>query len=287
MPNNDFTTLKDSHLRSKLFAVSYRMTGSVMDSEDAVQEVLLSYTQKKPQHVEDETKYLAKAVIYKTLDVLQKKAQVKYIGTSLPEPLTDPVLLADMRQDVTYGTLLLLRELNPLERAAFVLKECFDFEYDELASILEQTPTYCRQLLHRAKEKIRSREAKGNYTGDAQQFQQLFMRASQSGDLEELIAHLQRDIVVYSDGGGKVKSGVKPVVGIEYVTRFIGSLQKRIQGQVVMQPVHVNHQSGLALISKHTGQIDTLVVIETNGNLISNLYLVRNPDKLKAVRSFY
>ncbi len=273
-------------LRARLFVVAYKMTRSVFQSDDIVQDVLLDFTQRQPSHVNDVQKYLAKAVIYKSLDVLSEKQRLSYVGVDLPEPITDPTRLADIRHDVSFGTLLLIQQLNPLERAVFVLRECFEYSYEELSNLLQLSGEHCRQLLHRAREKMQTRTAKPLAKQKIIEFQQLFIRASADGEMEEFIKHLRDDIQVFADGGGKVKAALHPIVGKTFVLAYMTNLRKKFGDDFLYQPTICNGQPAVVMISKQTGQIDTLGIMEIDENKIVSIYLLRNPDKLTAVRLF-
>jgi RNA polymerase sigma-70 factor, ECF subfamily len=270
-------------LRPLLFTVAYKMTKSVFTSEDIVHDVLLNFEERKPEGIADVQKYLVKSVIYQCLDVLRRDANRSYIGINLPEPLTDPLLLSDIRHDISFGVIILLQQLNPLERACFVLKECFDYEYAELAEILDRSEENCRQLLHRAKEKMKEKKLRQHAAHNAGFFARLFLEASHSGNLSELISYMKNDIVVYADGGGKVKTALNPIISREFVVSYFANLYRKWEGAFTCHEIKCNGQDAIVLIEKDSGAVNSLIVMEGE-ETISSIYLIRNPDKLIAVK---
>ncbi len=273
-------------LRARLFVVAYKMTRHVFKSEDVVQDVLLEFAERKPGNVRDVQKYLAKAVIYKSLDLVRSEQKSTYVGVDLPEPVTDPVRVADLRHDVSFGTLLLLRQLNPLERAVFVLHESFDYSYAELSEILGRTEDHCRQLMHRAREKMQMPASGRPDSSAIERFQRLFLRASMFGEMEAFVSHLRDDIRIFADGGGKAKAALHPIVGRTLAMTYLSNLYKKFGELLLYQPAICNGQPAVVMINKSNGQIDTLAVLEVVADQITCIYLLRNPDKLKAIRLF-
>jgi RNA polymerase sigma-70 factor (ECF subfamily) len=268
----------------QLFALAYRMTGEVAVSEDIVQESLANWLTTSHEGVQNPQAYLAKTVINRSLNHLAavKRQREVYKGIWLPEP----VINQDYRQieaqmDVSYGFILLLEKLTPTERAVFLLKESFDVEYAELAELLELTEANSRQLYHRAKEKLSG--AKKRFPIDSKRQQALinaFSTASQTGDIGAFVQMLKDDIVVYSDGGGKVSAALNPVAGIIHVTAFIGGLLRKSWPTRTWQFAEVNGGVGILFFNEETGALDSVLSIDLDGDQVSNLYIIRNPDKL-------
>jgi RNA polymerase sigma-70 factor (ECF subfamily) len=142
-------------MRPRLFALAYKMTKSVVDAEDIIQETFLAIGSLKPGTIKTPEAYLVRVVTNRCLSVLDQRKATYYPGPDLPEPLEDGFVPEATGQDLSYGLLLLLKRLKPAERAVFLLRESFDFEYDLIAEIVETSPDNCRQMLHRAKDKLR------------------------------------------------------------------------------------------------------------------------------------
>ncbi|WP_040006799.1 sigma factor-like helix-turn-helix DNA-binding protein [Fibrisoma limi] len=268
----------------KLFALAYRMTGEVAVSEDIVQESLTNWVILPHEDVQNPLAYLAKTVINRSLNHLAavKRQREVYKGTWLPEPVvSQDYRRIDAQIDVSYGFMLLLEKLTPTERAVFLLKESFDVEYAELAELLELTEPNSRQLYHRAKEKLAGAKKRFPINSEQQQaLQQAFLMASQTGDINPFVRLLKEDIVVYSDGGGKAKAALNPVVGIHHVTAFLNGLARKSWIIRDWQFVEVNGGVGALLFDKETGALDSILIIDLDGDQISNVYIIRNPDKL-------
>ncbi|GAB4020384.1 sigma-70 family RNA polymerase sigma factor [Spirosoma migulaei] len=266
-----------------LFSIAYRMTGEVMVSEDIVQDVFIKWMSRPSDAIQDDKAYLAKSVINASLNYLAqvKRHREAYKGVWLPEPVLADSHVSDAKLDISYGFMLLLEKLSPLERAVFVLKESFDFGYPELAQLFDTTDVNCRQLYRRANEKIAG--ANRRFVIDPTQQQALldaFSKASETGNIDLLIQLLKADVAVYSDGGGKISAALKPLVGSAIVEQFLRSLTTKQRDKLLVRPTLVNGELGLVFSQKDTQLLDTVMVIESDPTGISRLYFIRNPDKL-------
>lgn len=269
--------------RSALFSIAYRMTGEVMVSEDIVQDVLLNWINRSSAEVQDAKAYLAKSTMNASLNYLAqvKRQREAYKGIWLPEPVLAGHPGVDAKLDISYGFMLLLEKLSPLERAVFILKESFDVTYAELAEHFAITEANSRQLYHRATEKISG--ASRRFTLDSQQQQALlaaFSNASETGSIDTLIQLLKADVVQYSDGGGKVPAAINPLVGRAVVEQLLRSLTTKYSDQVTLNLALINGEVALLFRQKDTQQLSTLMVLEMDETGISSIYSIRNPDKL-------
>lgn len=269
--------------RPTLFSIAYRMTGEVMVSEDIVQEAILKWMSRSTEGIQNNKAYLAKSVINSALNHLAqvKRQREAYKGIWLPEPVSSTHHASDAKLDISYGFMLLLEKLSPMERAVFVLKESFDFDYSELADLFDTTEANGRQLYRRAKEKISGTNRR--FILDPQQQQALlaaFAKASETGNIETLIQLLKADVALYSDGGGNVSAAINPLFGRVVIEKFLRGLAKK-QGQTqIARPAMVNGEPALLLIQRDSQLLDTVMVLEFDDLGISGIYLVRNPDKL-------
>src|SRR5690349_3528136 len=275
-------------VRPLLIAIAYRMLGSVMDAEDVVQEAYLRWQEAPDVDVRSPQAYLTTIVTRLSINHL-RSARVQretYIGPWLPEPVVtapdaDPQGAVELAESLSMAFLVLLERLSPVERAVFLLREVFDFEYDEIARIVDKTPANCRQLFTRAKKHVGAPRAR--FAADSTQAQQLMERFAQAagrGDLDGLLALLAEDITVWADGGGKAEGAArKPVHGADAVARFtIGAIKKFTP---VIRPARVNGQPGF--VAYHDDKPVAAMVCEIRDGRIQNMYVVSNPDKLKNV----
>ena len=282
--------------RSLIFAIAYRMLGSVMDAEDMVQEAFLRWQQTSQPKVKSTKAYLTTIVTRLCIDRL-RSARVRreqYIGSWLPEPIVteysnDPTEMAELADSLAIAFLVLLERLSPLERAIFLLREAFGYEYDEISQIVGKKTANCRQIARRARQHLT--EKRSRYQVSLQQQEQLtskFIAASQQGDLQGLLDILAEDITFWSDGGGQVVACLKPLRGAVKVAGFLRAIDRRSQklgSKYELELVRVNGQPGV--IYTCDGNIETVVAIEIVGDRIQSLYFMRNPDKLKQVFDRY
>ncbi|UFH53310.1 sigma factor-like helix-turn-helix DNA-binding protein [Spirosoma sp. KNUC1025] len=198
-----------------------------------------------------------------------------------PEPVLAGQQAVDAKLDISYGFMLLLEKLTPMERAVFVLKESFDVSYPELAQFFDTSEANSRQLYHRAKEKIP--EANRRFALDPQRQQALleaFTNASQTGNIDNLIQLLKSDVALYSDGGGKVPAAINPLYGRAVIEQFLRSTNSKFGHQVSVRPALVNGEIALLFTNIDNQAISTVMVLELDETGIRQLFSVRNPDKL-------
>ena len=282
--------------RAYAMSIAYRMLGAVAAAQDVVQDAYLRWHGVHAE-VQDPRAYIARIVTRLCLDVL-KSARVQrehYVGPWLPEPLVTPFagpsplpttdgqrMLAD---DISVALLVTLEQLSPLERAAFLLRDVFDLEYAAIADVLERTETACRQLAGRARDHIREKRPRFEATPQAEaRLSSAFAQALYSGDMAALTKVLAEDVVVYSDGGGKRKAALRPVLGQVNVQRFFDGLRRKrgnVQ-QLTAVPARINGAPGFVL---HDADGLTTLALAINGDAIAAIYIVRNPDKLQHLQA--
>ncbi|MBO9401190.1 sigma-70 family RNA polymerase sigma factor [Shimia sp. R9_3] len=270
-------------LRPRLFAVAYRMLGSVSDAEDIVQDCFIRWQQVNREHVSDPTGFLIKIATNLCLDRLRaaKHLRAEYPGEWLPEPILtdDPTERTD--HDVSVALLLALERLTPLERAAFLLRDVFDVDYDEVATILERSPATCRKLVTRARSHLH--EARPRSTVSASEGEAItlaFFQAARTGDTGALSRLLAENAQVIADGGGKAIAARRVIAGRERLVRFLAGIAKKQQG-LPPEPWHFRHLNGLPAILRRTpedGLIQTTALKIEDGQ-ITGIYIVRNPEK--------
>ncbi len=276
--------------RPLLFAMAYRMLGSVMDAEDIVQEAFLRWQQAPVQQIASPQAYLQRIVTRLCIDQL-RSARVQreaYIGPWLPEPLiqsqdADPVAAADLADSLWLGFLRLLERLTPIERAVFLLHDVFGYTYEEIARLVGKSAVHCRQLGHRAREWIVTERPRFTATpAEVEQVTRQFIRACTDGDMQGLLALFAADITLWPDGGGKPGAMRNPIVGADRVTRFLLGVRRKVPVPSILRPVHLNGRSGILWLI--AGGLMCAVTLEVDRGAIRTIYWVFNPDKLQAVQ---
>jgi RNA polymerase sigma-70 factor (ECF subfamily) len=271
--------------RPLLFSIAYRMLGSVMEAEDAVQESYLRYMATDADAIQSPKAFLSTVVTRLCLDQL-KSARVKreeYFGPWLPEPLLTadaPDELLARHESISMAFLLLLETLSPVERAVFLLREVFDYAYETIAQIVGKREANCRQLHSRAKKHIHS--GRPRFTPSPQEQQQLvgkLFTAMQLGDNDAFAALLAEDVELRSDGGGKAAAAIHPLQGRETVMRFLLGIYSRRPPNTTAELAEVN--GAPALVVRVDGKIENVMSFEIGGAGICAIRIVRNPEKLR------
>ena len=272
--------------RARLTRLAYRMLGERGAAEDGVPATWLRWAKTDTTTINNPAAWLTRAASRLAIDELRKaKARREdYIGPWLPEPEVAPFDEEDSEDDraerVSLGFLHVLERLTPDERAAFILHDAFDCGYDEIAVALNKTEVACRKLVSRARERVRSGRPRFE-TDRAQQQRVLttFLAAAQTGDTAAMKALLTSDAVVYSDGGGKVRAALRPLVGPDDAVHVLSSVARKYAGVTAqVRPISVNGQYGLAV--ELEGALSTIYTADIEDGRIARLFILRNPDKL-------
>jgi RNA polymerase sigma-70 factor (ECF subfamily) len=278
-----------THLRPLLFTIVYEILGSATESDDVLQDSYLRWAQVDLSTVRDTKAYLAQLVTRQALNALRADARRRedYVGPWLPEPLLldehDPAADVVLAESVSMAMLVVLETLGPDERAVFVLREVFGFDYDEIASAVGKSATAVRQIAHRAREHVQSRRKRFEPV-DAQQSEQItaqFLAAAASGDVDALMSMLAPDVAWIADGGGKVSAARRPVVGARKVASAIVGLVRKGLSDMRIELVTCN--SAPAVLVYSGDRVDLVIAVEVVDGKIANFYAIRNPDKLAAI----
>jgi RNA polymerase sigma-70 factor (ECF subfamily) len=268
-------------LRPKLTRIAYRMLGSVSDAEDVVQDAFLRWLDVDRDAVATPETYLRRTVTRLCLDLLKsaRRRRETYVGEWLPEPLVEAEEAAD---DITLPLMLALERLSPLERAAFLLHDVFGVPFEEIADIIRRAPEATRQLASRARAHIRVDRPRFHVPRErGLEMAEAFFAASRNGDMTTLRAMLAEDVTVYSDGGGKRSAALEPIVGVEDVMRLHGGLARLFVqgGHRLVRYGLINGLPGFVTLEAD-GVLQT-TALEIEGSRVANIYLVRNPEKLR------
>jgi RNA polymerase sigma-70 factor (ECF subfamily) len=272
--------------RPRLIGIAYRMLGSFEDAEDAVQDAYLRWHGAPVEQIVSTEAWLVSVVTRIAIDRLRLAStrREQYVGSWLPEPIaTDPAALPDhpveLSSDLSMAFLVLLERLAPEERAAFLLRELFDAGYDEIASVLEKSEAACRQIVHRARERVRRDSPRNPVPPDAKErLVERFVSALAAEDRDGLLSLFSDDVVWMSDGGGKVAAVRKVMTGAEPVVRMTVGFQRQGRGLVTHRITSINGEP--AVLTLVDGRTLFTTSFAVDGERITAIYRVLNPDKL-------
>jgi RNA polymerase sigma-70 factor, ECF subfamily len=273
--------------RSLLFSIAYRMLGSVADAEDMLQEAFIRWQQAREEEFRSPRAFLITIISRLCINHLQS-ARVKreeYVGQWLPEPIvtgpgSDPLEIIRVDESLSMAFLVMLERLTPVERAVFLLREVFEYEYPEIATVLGESEANCRQILHRARQHVTAMRPRFK-TSQRQKSDLLerFLKATGSGDLEGLVELLASDIVLHTDGGGKAVAAPNLIRGARNVARgAMGTLKKLVPKNLVIRLAQINGEPGI--VSYLDGKAYSVLTLEAGAGHIQTIYVVTNPEKL-------
>ncbi|MFZ2014760.1 MAG: RNA polymerase sigma-70 factor [Nocardioides sp.] len=267
--------------RNLLFTVAYEMTGSAADAEDVLQETWLRWAEVDHDEVRDARAYLVRITTRLSLNRLRtvKRQRETYVGPWLPEPLlTTPDVAEDVElaDAVSVAMLHVLETLTPSERAVFVLREVFDLPYDDIAAAVDKSTAAVRQIAHRARNQVEARQPRIEVSlRERQAVVDRFLAAVGTGDIQSLMDVLAPDVVLVTDGGGKKRAALRPILGRDKVMRFMSGVA---DPRAVAELRTVNGSPALCVLVD--GEVDTIATFLVEGGLVTGMYAVRNPEKL-------
>ncbi len=277
--------------RPLLFSIAYRMLGGVADAEDMVQETFLRWRKQDATGIKSAKAWLISTVTRLSIDQLRsaRRRREEYVGVWLPEPLVSadaaqaaPAQQAALADSLGLAFMHLLEDLAPLERAVFMLREAFDYDYAGIAKIVGKSEANCRQLFSRAKRHLGRRELREEPAAEqAERVVQEFLEACVSGDMKSFLTVLTEDAVMYSDGGGKVRSALKPIYSAEFIGRLFMGIRRKSLANARVEIVRVNGKVG-AIFRLVDGR-PIVAAFAFRGGLIQTVYWVSNPDKLRGL----
>jgi RNA polymerase sigma-70 factor, ECF subfamily len=275
--------------RSLLFSIAYRMLGSVADAEDVVQEAYLRWQQAPEAEVRSPRSYLSAVVTRLSIDRLRsaRARREEYVGPWLPEPLVseraeEVAVLDELSESLSIAFLVVLESLNPVERAVFLLREVFDYDYEEISRILGKSEDNCRQIAHRARQSVAARRPRFERSPEQEErLSRQFLEACMSGDMEGLISLLSEDVTLWSDGGGKVAAAPYPIYGPERVARFLLGVLRTVPPAFSARPAQVNGPPGV--VGYVDGSPTGVVALDVVDGRLHGVRIVVNPDKLRGI----
>lgn len=287
-----------------LFALAYRLLGTVVDAEDIVQETFITLANSENE-IYNVKAYLCKVTTNRCLDYLKsaRRKREMYLGPWLPEPLlleeNDPVMAIVEKENLSMAYLKMIQQLSVDERVVLLLREALAFEYQEIAEMIDKSEHACRKLLSRAKQKLTDSTSMGatsskgdasskgatSPTGDESSASESnvlvlrFLQALEAGDTAQLVELLDGEITLYSDGGGQVRAAVKPIYGRQRVLGFFFGIAQKLPEDFSYALKNINGQLGI--VNYQGGALLNTITFQVQGAKIREIYLVLNPDKLK------
>ncbi|MFD5574204.1 RNA polymerase sigma-70 factor [Streptomyces cadmiisoli] len=270
--------------RPQIFGIAYRILGSAAEAEDIVQEAWMRWQNTDRTDIHEPTAFLTTITTRLAINFAQS-ARVRresYVGPWLPEPVdtrADPQLGAERAEALELGILLLLEKLNPVERAAYILREAFDYPYKQIADMLETSEANTRQLVSRARKHL-SAERKGTVSSEThRRLLEAFVSAAQTGSLSELEHILTEDVVSYADGGGMRGASKIPVVGRTHVSKYLAAFAPRFWPQAEIRWVEANGMP--AVLVSAEGHPVALLSVDVSERGVERIMWVMNPAKLE------
>jgi RNA polymerase sigma-70 factor, ECF subfamily len=278
-------------LKPLLFSLSYHILGSVTDAEDMVHEAFLALEKTPEENVRHIKSYLCKIVTHRSIDLLRSagKQRETYVGPWLPEPvmtnanhssnLDDPLESYVLKESLSTAYLLLLQHLSATERVVFILREIFQYQYTDIAEIVDKSSVNCRQIYHRTKKVIGDLPKESNSKkAEMSNMALKFSNALMTGNIDLLLDMLTKDATLYTDGGGKVGAALRPIRGSDKIIRYFNGIFPQVPKGFTCTVNEFNGQSGIII---KIGEVTfTIVTFQFQDNQISNVYIVMNPEKL-------
>jgi RNA polymerase sigma-70 factor, ECF subfamily len=279
-------------LRPLLFTIVYEILGSATESDDVLQDSYLRWARVDLATVRDTKSYLAQLVTRQALNALRASARRRedYVGPWLPEPLLlderDASADVVLAESVSMAMLVLLETLSPDERAVFVLRDVFGFDYDEIAGAVGKSVSAVYQVAHRAREHVQARRKRFEPVDAAQtaKITEQFMTAAATGDMEGLMSMLAPDAVWTTDSGGKAQALLRPLVGAKKVARAVTRLFQVAPQRLPDMRMETVNCNGAPAVAIYSGDhLEAVFLIEITDGKITHFYAMRNPDKLTAI----
>ncbi|MBV8102591.1 MAG: RNA polymerase sigma-70 factor [Verrucomicrobia bacterium] len=275
--------------RRLLFSIAYRILGSVAEAEDAVQDTFIRWQSvaEKKEEIRSSKAWLVATVTRLSIDRLRsaQRQREQYVGVWLPEPLMATTIdfqnqTGALADSINTAFMVMLETLTPEERAVFILREAFDYNYNEISTIVGKSEANCRQIARRAKEHL-SQPGRRRPVDPAQAetLVQQFLSACRDGDVATLMKVLAEDSTLMSDGGGRARAALRPIQGAERIARFLLGIQKNVPSDAEFRVENFNGGKGILVVS--AGIPISVITFSVTGGQIAGIYIISNPDKLR------
>jgi RNA polymerase sigma-70 factor (ECF subfamily) len=279
--------------RPYLFSIAYRMLGSAMDAEDMVQETYIRAAAPPKEPIRSLKAYLTTIISRLCMDQLDlgRRKREQYVGPWLPEPIltaataeaADPETHVEMAESISLAFLVLLEQFQPFERAVFLLREVFEYEFAEIAAMLNKSEAACRRSFSRSK--LHLREHRPRFPASREAHRQLldsYVRAVETGEMTTLISMLSEDVTLWTDGGGKIKTAaLHPIHGRDAVARFSVGTRRFLPANYHMEVAEINGQP--AVIIRVGDQAFSIITIDVEAEHIQAIRVLANPEKLAQI----
>ena len=282
------TQLFEQH-RPELFRLAYGMLGRVAPAEDAVQEAFLRWQKQDVKQILSPMAWLSKVVSRICLDEIRsaRNRKEQYIGTNLPEPLfagkgDSPDKALELAESLSMALLVVMDRLTPVQRAVFLLREVFDYDYAAISSVIDKSEPACRKIAQRARDLVRENKPEFDKNTNGQnQLVQRFVEAVKERDMKEIERLLAEEAIIYSDGGGKVTAARKPIQGAEKIAKFLTGIQKGVPPNYQIEYREVNGETGI--VFRIEERLHSVWSFHIESGKIKGIYVVLNPDKLRHI----
>ena len=276
-----------AHLRDRLFGIAYRMLGTVADAEDVLQDVYLRWHQADHAAVQNAEAWLVAVTTRLSIDRSRAAAteRERYVGSWLPEPIATSAESvtdrnAELASDLSMAFLVLLERLAPEERAALLLRDVFDAGYDEIARVLEKSESACRQMVHRARRRVRGDRARFDVPAETKErLLEQFLAALHADDRDAMMAIIAEDATFAADGGGKVSAIRKVIHGASTIARFLLGIEGKWGRETRHVVQWINGEP--AIVTYRGERVFCTTSMESDGEHITAFYRVLNPEKLR------
>lgn len=286
---NKSTKIFEAH-RPGLFRLAYAMLKRVTLAEDAVQEAFIRWQKQDIEHIHSPQNYLYKIVNNICLDEIKsaRNRREKYIGPDLPEPFVTtehetPETEVELTESLSMALFVVLDQLNPVERAVFILREVFDYDYGAISEIVDKSQSHCRKIAQRARQNVREKKPRFEKKSTEQrELVTAFITAFREGELDKIENKLAKEAILYADGGGKVTAAGKPVVGGAKIVKFLTNIRKDITETVRFEFMDINGEPGA--IGYLDGRLNDAMSIHIENGQIQSIYVILNPDKLQHLK---
>lgn len=275
--------------RPELFRLAYSMLERIAPAKDVVQEAFLRWQKQDPDQIHSHRAYLSRIVSNLCLDELKsaRNQREQYIGPNLPEPLVsseeeNPQYQIELSESLSMALFITLQQLTPVQRAVFLLREVFDYDYASIAEVIDKTESHCRKIAQRSRDQVKANRPNLEKSKPKQhELVTAFIEAVQKGNISEIESMLAEEAILYSDGGGKVTAARKPIYGANKIARFMVGIQKQKgEGQTVDIIFRdINGDPGMVIYLDN--KLFNVWSFHVEKNAIQNIFVVLNPDKLQ------